>query len=307
MTIAHRIRSRSSQLYHAAIAISKLSQTRWCLTGTPIHNSLDDYAALLSFLQVRGLDEKKAFDRFVATPIKENRPYGLERLQVLVRATSLRRTMALHVPRLGLQDRSEMVDFVEFNAGDAELYRFFQEKSFRMAKGMGKGQRKNASGGEVNRGDSNILSLVLFLRFICNYGERILPKSALEAWKSRDLEAIDLSMRQLRRSCARCKASLRRAEDVDVLPCGHEICSSCLLVTDEADDGEETLLDGCSVCQQSSGLESKPYNSLGRSAKVEALIRNLRSEQEPRADGTVRKRRVTQEACCCDRKLTKTD
>ncbi|KAH8665633.1 SNF2 family N-terminal domain-containing protein [Ilyonectria robusta] len=286
---AHRIRSRSSQLYHAAIAISKLSQTRWCLTGTPIHNSLDDYAALLSFLQVHSLHEKKFFDRFVATPIKENQPYGIERLQVLVRATSLRRTMALHGARLGLQSRSEMVDFVELSASDAELYRFFQEKSFRMAKGMGKGQGKKAPGAGVNRGDGNILSLVLFLRFICNYGERILPKSALEAWKLRDLDAIDLPMQQLRRSCARCKASLRRTEHVDALPCGHEICSSCLLVTDETDDEEDTLLDGCSACQQISGFGSKPCNSLGRSAKVEALIRNLRSEQEPRADGTVSK------------------
>ncbi|KAM5381181.1 hypothetical protein ACJZ2D_003097 [Fusarium nematophilum] len=284
---AHRIRSRSSQLHDAAVAISKLSQARWCLTGTPIHNSLDDYAALLSFLQVRGLHEKNMFDKFVAKHIKENQPCGMERLQALVRATSLRRTVALNGASLGLQSRSEVVDFVELSASDAELYNFFQEKSFLMAKGKGKGKGKKVTGAGISKGDGNILSLILFLRFICNYGERILPRSALEAWKARDSEAVSWSMMQQLKTCARCNASLRQLEEADVLPCGHEICSSCLLVTEEADEGQE---EKCPACRQSLGWGSTACGSFSRSAKVDALIRNLRIEQEPRADGTVSKR-----------------
>ncbi|RSL54260.1 hypothetical protein CEP54_010011 [Fusarium duplospermum] len=273
---AHRTRSRSTQLHEAAIAISKLSQTRWCLTGTPIHNSLDDYAALLSFLQVRGLNQKKTFDKFVAKPIKENQPCGMERLQALVRATSLRRTVHLNGASLGLEPRVEKVKMVELSASDADLYSFFQERSFRIAKGTGKGKEKGkgkgkgkkAKGAGVEKGDGNILSLILFLRLICNYGERILPIRALEAWQTRNSEAVNWSMmQQQRKSCSR------------------------LLVASENGDEEERVLYECAACQQDSDSAPRlPCSSSSRSAKVEALIRNLRTEQEQRADSSISKR-----------------
>ncbi|KAI5923344.1 P-loop containing nucleoside triphosphate hydrolase protein [Camillea tinctor] len=45
----HHIRNRESQVFMACCQVR--AQYRWCLTGTPIQNSLDDYGALLSFLK----------------------------------------------------------------------------------------------------------------------------------------------------------------------------------------------------------------------------------------------------------------
>ena len=299
--VAHRIRSRSSQFHQSTLAISAISQTRWCLTGTPVQNSLDDYGALLSFLHVRGLRDKRTFDRLISTPIEKNQQNSLERLRDLVLGTSLRRTIALNTATLCLQGRAEKVELVDLYHNDGELYRFFQQMSSGIASGSekrkGKERAKVSEGTSTraNKGDDNILSLINFLRLICNYGERILPLSALEAWRARDTYAIAGQMRQqARQHCAMCAALLRTTvTDADILPCGHRICSACLLTRDEADD-MELGTDDCRSCltHSHSGPEPPPSReSLGRSAKVEALIRNLRKEQQPRASGT-RKRCV---------------
>ncbi|KAF2191078.1 hypothetical protein K469DRAFT_746516 [Zopfia rhizophila CBS 207.26] len=79
---AHHIRNRSSQIFKAACAID--SRYRWCLTGTPIHNSLDDYGALLSFIRVPPFTEKTMFDFWITSPIRHARPYSMRRLQDLL-------------------------------------------------------------------------------------------------------------------------------------------------------------------------------------------------------------------------------
>lgn len=101
---AHRIRTRGSKLHQSALTISKRAHCRWCLTGTPIHNSLDDYGALLGFLQAPKLSEKRDFDKLIVQHMKDKPQDGLARLQDLVRATCLRRTISglgaatLHLP-----------------------------------------------------------------------------------------------------------------------------------------------------------------------------------------------------------------
>ncbi|XDG06032.1 hypothetical protein ABKA04_005647 [Annulohypoxylon sp. FPYF3050] len=46
---AHEIRNRTTKQFQAIASIS--ASHRWCLTGTPIQNSLDDLGALVSFLK----------------------------------------------------------------------------------------------------------------------------------------------------------------------------------------------------------------------------------------------------------------
>ncbi|XDG08564.1 hypothetical protein ABKA04_008179 [Annulohypoxylon sp. FPYF3050] len=48
---AHMIRRRETTLYQAASQLS--AQFRWCLTGTPIQNNLEDVGSLLAFLRVK--------------------------------------------------------------------------------------------------------------------------------------------------------------------------------------------------------------------------------------------------------------
>ncbi|KAF5667795.1 hypothetical protein FHETE_5564 [Fusarium heterosporum] len=250
---AHRIRSRSSQIYEASIAISKLSQVRWCLTGTPIHNSLDNYGALLSFLQVPNFDEKKAFDRFITVPFTKNQSHALDRLQDLVRATSLRRTMIHNGESLGLQPVVENISWVDMDSENAEMYRFFQEKSFQIAK------RKHIAKKSKNKlltmtGDTNILSLILFLRLICNYGRILLPESAIRAWNARDMKAIVsndwATMEALRRGFITARidgqASLEQRRQALKRFQGDPNCTVMLATIGSAGEGID-LLSACNV------------------------------------------------------------
>ncbi|UKZ70767.1 uncharacterized protein TrAtP1_011737 [Trichoderma atroviride] len=72
---AHHIRTRNTQTFEAACEIQ--AWRRWCLTGTPIHNSIDDFAALLSFVHVPLFMNKKIFDFWITTQIKGKSSYGL--------------------------------------------------------------------------------------------------------------------------------------------------------------------------------------------------------------------------------------
>ncbi|KEZ43834.1 hypothetical protein SAPIO_CDS3994 [Scedosporium apiospermum] len=285
-SLAHRIRSRGSILHQSALSISKCAHCRWCLTGTPIHNSLDDYAALLSFLQVPKLSDKREFDRLIAKPVKNKNQYGWGRLQDLVRATCLRRTISgLDAGILQLPPPKSKIEWIELG-DDEPLYSFFKRKTASLASGQGKKKARSAKGsaGKVKGGD-NILSLINFLRMICNYGEQMLPAKALEAWRQRDLSSIDWQeMEAMQRQCAGCGKRLRDADEGHVLPCGHHMCGKCQLDAEEADEGEVDEAVACSACRDSDRIgESKNILAASegsRSAKVQALIHNI-LEQQP--------------------------
>ncbi|KAH2583630.1 hypothetical protein KXW93_009601, partial [Aspergillus fumigatus] len=124
---AHKIRNRSSQNFKAVTSIK--AHLRWCLTGTPIHNSLDDYGALLSFIGVPALSDKPAFDRWIASPVQQKQTGSLQRLQYLVAATAFRRTKAMVKMTVALPKKVERIESIQFTGADRELYEFFKVKA----------------------------------------------------------------------------------------------------------------------------------------------------------------------------------
>ncbi|KAF7508204.1 hypothetical protein GJ744_009501 [Endocarpon pusillum] len=286
---AHHIRTRSSQAFQAACAID--AQHHWCLTGTPIHNSLDDYGALLSFVGVQPFADKAAFDFWITKPIKQNRPHGLRRLEDLVRATCLRRKKLLSKGLLELPQRSEKVEWIMLSPEDRELYEFFKMKTAKIASQL---SRRHPGAPKVDhRKDTNILTLIGFLRRICDHGEHLLPTSALEAWKSRDNGSVDWQMMGVGRArCDKCGGFLDEIEapaSIDFeLQCQHSICPGCAIRSQErgADDGpacpkciKQIVSEGDSTVSQVPGTFIRP------SAKVNVLMRNLRQEQFSETEG----------------------
>jgi len=155
---AHHIRNRSSQLFKAASTVA--SKSRWCLTGTPIHNSLDDYGALLSFLGVPLLIEKSQFDFWITSPIKRKRPDSLSTLGDLIRATCLRRTKDITQDSLELPRRIERIEEIKLHQADQDLYDFFKQKTAKIAAGLA-GPDEGKS--RITEGkDANILTLINF-------------------------------------------------------------------------------------------------------------------------------------------------
>jgi SNF2 family DNA or RNA helicase len=94
----------------------------------PNHNSLDDFAALLSFVGVPVFMKKNLFDFWITRPIKEKLPHGLNRLGLLIKGTCLRRTKKMIELSHPLPDRREKTTWVELTPKDRKLYSFFEKR-----------------------------------------------------------------------------------------------------------------------------------------------------------------------------------
>jgi hypothetical protein len=286
---AHRIRNRSSQIFKASSAIR--AQYRWCLTGTPIHNCLGDYGALLGFIGAPPFTIKALFDHWIAKPINQKQPHSLERLKRVILATCLRRTKDLINDKLQLPSRLEREEEIELDKPDRKLYDFFKGRTSSLVAAMFPTDTNSSAPPR----QGNILALIGFLRLICNHGEKLLPPAAIKSWHNKDSSTIDQSvMSGDSRKCTKCKV------DIDGLgfsdsgqfesPCLHVICGKCAISKDE--DGSTLDMNHCPMCigesayasndrlaSPSSAMNDISIKDYYPSAKVRALLRNLRVEQ----------------------------
>uniref|UniRef100_A0A0N4ZMK8 DNA repair and recombination protein RAD5B n=1 Tax=Parastrongyloides trichosuri TaxID=131310 RepID=A0A0N4ZMK8_PARTI len=83
---AHNIKNRKSKASKACYLLSALS--RWCVTGTPIHNEMMDAFSLYRFLRTYPIDQEDMWKKYMNTGTVD----GPLRLKTLVKATLLRRT-----------------------------------------------------------------------------------------------------------------------------------------------------------------------------------------------------------------------
>lgn len=81
---AHVIKNQKSQVSKAISSLKAVN--RWCLTGTPVHNHLDDMYSLLHFLQVKDFSDRSWWSANIASLINSRNPEsqkkGFFRLQV---------------------------------------------------------------------------------------------------------------------------------------------------------------------------------------------------------------------------------
>ncbi|KAJ6073167.1 Helicase C-terminal [Penicillium canescens] len=187
---AHHIRSRCSQTFQAACEVR--ARYRWCLTGTPIQNRLEDYAALVSFIGVppfTGRLGKTSFAEWVSTPIHtaDTHARGIRRLRNLVAATCLRRTKSHLQDQLELPPRVEKEQSVELDPWERSLYDFLKSRASSLVVGKvtQRSQMDKARWGTM-------LSLIGFLRLVCNHGQQLLPPVATELYQERNPSAPGL-------------------------------------------------------------------------------------------------------------------
>lgn len=91
---AHTIKNHLAKSTIACCALR--ARFRWCLTGTPLQNNVDELQSLLHFLRIEPLSDKKVWKEQITRPMSNGRGgVAIQRLQVILGAIMLRRTKAV--------------------------------------------------------------------------------------------------------------------------------------------------------------------------------------------------------------------
>lgn len=235
------------------------------------------------------------FNFWIAKPVEANQSGSHQKLERLIKATCLRRTKKALAGSLDLLPPIEEIEYVELHTEDQELYDFFKMKTASIAANM-----KSKKRGKTDKGES-ILPLMNFLRLICNHGEHLLPSTAMAAWRNRNSTSINLQvMKKFQSTCRICSNELEETNEPilkDRSIGGNALCRTC---SDE-DSTSESASQNCGTITQMRMREagspgnlkySKALARIPSSAKVHALLRKLRAEQENGDPTTPIKRHV---------------
>ncbi|KAF2243734.1 hypothetical protein BU26DRAFT_523326 [Trematosphaeria pertusa] len=88
---AHTIKNRNAKMTKACYDIR--SHYRWCLTGTPMQNNLDELQSLIKFLRIQPYCELSSWKESITGPMKNGRGnLAMRRLQIFLKAFMKRRT-----------------------------------------------------------------------------------------------------------------------------------------------------------------------------------------------------------------------
>lgn len=87
---AQTIKNHRTQVARACCSLR--AKRRWCLSGTPIQNTIDDLYSYFRFLKYDPYAVYKSFYSTIKIPISRNSLHGYKKLQAVLRAIMLRRT-----------------------------------------------------------------------------------------------------------------------------------------------------------------------------------------------------------------------
>lgn len=88
---AHSIKNRNAKVTKAACALE--ARYRWCLTGTPMQNNLDELQSLIHFLRIGPLDKLDYWRERITQPMNGGRGgLAIRRLQTVLKSLMKRRT-----------------------------------------------------------------------------------------------------------------------------------------------------------------------------------------------------------------------
>ncbi|KAG5370034.1 ATP-dependent helicase ULS1 [Yarrowia sp. C11] len=189
---AHSIKNRNTA---SAKACYKLDAVyRWCLTGTPMQNSVEDLQSLVKFLRIKPYDKEKFFNQSIASGIKKAAMSGtavrdgsMKRLQSLLAMIMLRRGKDSKIngaPILNLPPKTVETDTIDFSEDERKFYQDLETGAQRRV------SRLMRQGG-IGKHYQNVLVLLLRLRQACCHYQ--LVRAAEDGADQKELTRDELS------------------------------------------------------------------------------------------------------------------
>ncbi|KAL0081415.1 SNF2 family N-terminal domain-containing protein [Phycomyces blakesleeanus] len=161
---AQQIKNKSTR---SATSCSELdAEKRWCLTGTPIQNHVDEIYSLIRFLRIQPLADYQTFKKTISIPILSGQgQIALERLKAVLMAVMLRRTKEVLILHLPLRDKQDIV--LSFSPEERGLYELLTAKTRDTV-------QKIFHSGKGDRNYLNMLCMLLRLRQACDHPQLVL-------------------------------------------------------------------------------------------------------------------------------------
>lgn len=189
---AHSIKNRNTA---SAKACYKLDAVyRWCLTGTPMQNTVEDLQSLVKFLRIKPYDKEKSFNHHIASGIKKAaisgkavRDDSMKRLQSLLAMIMLRRGKDSKIngaPILNLPPKTVETDAIDFSEDERKFYQDLETGAQRRVS-------KLMRQGGIGKHYQNVLVLLLRLRQACCHYQ--LVRAAEDGAEQQELTRDELS------------------------------------------------------------------------------------------------------------------
>ncbi|KAF2994772.1 hypothetical protein E8E14_002949 [Neopestalotiopsis sp. 37M] len=221
---AHGIRNRTTKQFQAVADIPALH--RWCLTGTPIQNKLEDLGALISFLKVPILEKAPTFRKFITNPIESGSRNRFKNLHTLLRTVCLRRTRqsCLDLPVPISKEQRLVLAPSEYSDYQGLLVQGRLEYDMAVSR----------------RGHSNVnsafLEALLRLRLFCNNGRaNASMQSGPSGLPTDPDEALIYLQQHGQDTCAYCSATIYFINEdpgndggLFISGCSHLLCHNCV-------------------------------------------------------------------------------
>ena len=218
MTLAHFIRHPTTNFYRTCRDLE--ARSRWCLSGTPIQNRLQDIGALFAFIRADPFHNIAQFRKFIVMPFNQGDAVVKDRLVMLYDSLCLRRTKDI----LTLPGFDEKLSILEFTPKERNHY----DRTLSIVKRSM--QEKVNQYEQVSK--FGLFQAQLQLRILCNHGTYQKPFS----WKRNRLRETKESLMVelgtgLEVKCGCCehpRPLLISRETSNVQSCGHYFCQDCL-------------------------------------------------------------------------------
>ncbi|KAM3239995.1 hypothetical protein ACQJBY_053591 [Aegilops geniculata] len=299
---AHMIKSSKSLISQAAAALT--ADRRWCLTGTPIQNNLEDLYSLFRFLKVEPWRNWALWNKLVQKPFEEGDERGLKLVQTILKPVMLRRTKNSTDkegrPILTLPPANIEVKYCDLSESEKDFY----EALFRRSKVK---FDQFVEQGKVLHNYASILELLLRLRQCCDHPFLVMSRGDTQEFADLNKLAkrflhggnsnvngdssslpskayIEEVVQELQKGEGECPICLEAFEDAVLTPCAHRLCRECILSS-----WQSPAAGLCPVCRKSmtkQDLITAPTNSRFQidveknwveSSKISFLLQELES------------------------------
>ncbi|CAO2036618.1 unnamed protein product [Urochloa humidicola] len=160
---AQTIKNYRTQVSRACCGLR--AERRWCLSGTPIQNKIEDLYSYFCFLKYEPYSKFSSFKYMIKDPITKDSARGYKKLQAILRIVLLRRTKETRIdgePILKLPPKTIELSKIDFTPDERAFYLTLEEGSRQKFKAYD-------AAGTIKENYASILVLLLRLRQACDH------------------------------------------------------------------------------------------------------------------------------------------